>query len=234
MNNIYEDVSLPIKKWSEQDRPREKLLELGRQSLTNAELIAAVIRSGSKTESAVSLARKILKFFDDDLSTMGKIEAHDLISIPGIGLAKAAAIVASFELGRRHQFTPVSTKPKLNSSKKVYTHMGGLLGDLRHEEFWILLLNKASNLISKEKLSSGGLSGTMVDARVVFKKALEQYATAIILVHNHPSGNLQPSESDRQITHQLSQAGSLLDIPVLDHLIIGDRGYFSFADEDIL
>lgn len=228
----YENKRIPIKNWAEDDQPREKLLKKGPSALSDAELIAILIRVGRKGESAIDLSMHILASVKNDLNELAKRGPKQLMRFDGIKTAKAVAIVAALELGRRRQMTALRVKPKVSSSSDAYDIIAPLLMDLSHEEFWILLLNQANIVIAKEQLSQGGIAGTVVDARLIFGKALAHQATSIILVHNHPSGNLQPSQADIGITKKLKSGGKLLDIQVLDHLIIGGKGYYSFADEN--
>ena len=230
----YENKMVSIKSWAEDDRPREKLLLKGRTALSDAELIAILIGSGSRNESAVSLAKRILASIENSLNRLGKLTVLDLIKFKGIGDAKAISIITALELGRRRRLEEALEIPKITSSKAVFEIMQPLIGELQYEEFWVVYLNNSNKILYKEQLSKGGLTGTLVDVRLVFKKAIELYATAIILCHNHPSGKLQASNSDKVITSKLKIAGDTLDIKVLDHLIITENDYFSFADENIL
>jgi DNA repair protein RadC len=231
---MSENTYFPIRHWSEDDRPREKLLFKGKAALSDAELIAILISSGSRNESAVDLSKRILKSFDNNLNALGKSTIEQLLQFKGIGEAKAIAIQAAMELGRRRRTEEAVDLLKINSSQSVFDIMQPLLGELAHEEFWIIYLNNANKIISKFQLSKGGITGTLVDVRLVFKTALSLGAVGIILTHNHPSGTLKPSESDKQITQKLKIAGEQLDIKVLDHLIITETNYFSFSDEGIL
>jgi len=224
---------LGIKSWAEEDRPREKLLEKGRQVLTEAELIAILIGSGSRDETAVELSKRILASVGNNLNDLGKLNVIELTKFKGIGEAKAISIVAAMELGRRRKATEIFKRDKITSSKDVYEIMRSLLIDLPHEEFWLLLLNRANFVIKKEMISRGGISGTVVDTKIVFKTAIENYASSIIICHNHPSGNLKPSEADIRITKNIKEAGKLMEIQLLDHLILTESGFFSFADENL-
>ncbi|MBI9040605.1 DNA repair protein RadC [Lutibacter sp.] len=230
----YENNSISIKYWAEDDRPREKLILKGKTALSDAELVAILIGSGSKNESAVNLAKRILASIDNNLNSLGKLTVEDLQKFKGIGEAKAISIITALELGRRRRLEAALELPKISSSKAVFDIMQPIIGELKHEEFWVIYLNNSNKVLYKEQLSKGGLTGTLVDVRLVFKKALDLYATAIILCHNHPSGKLQPSNADKSITQKLKQAGETLDIKVLDHLIVTENAYFSFADENIL
>lgn len=228
------ETNLTIKSWSIDDRPREKLLFKGRSALSDAELIAILIGSGSREDSAVELSKKILIKNDNDLNALSKCSVKDLISFNGIGEAKAIAIVAALELGRRRKELPASKKKSLTSSQNVFEFMHSIFIDLPHEEFWILTLNRANHPIKKHFISKGGLSQTIVDVKLISKQALDDFANSIILFHNHPSGNLTPSDSDKMITNKIKQAISLFDITLLDHLIFSDDNYYSFADEGLL
>ncbi|MGB7843844.1 MAG: DNA repair protein RadC [Salinimicrobium sp.] len=223
-----------IKHWAEDDRPREKLLQKGRNSLSDAELLAILIGSGSRNQSAVDLCKKILSDTGNNLGELGKLSVKQLLSYNGIGEAKALTIVAALELGRRRRAGEALEKKKITSSASVFELMQPEIGELPHEEFWIIYLNNSNKVIEKHSLSKGGITGTLVDVRLVLKKALELGATSLILTHNHPSGNLSPSSSDKQLTQKLKTAGESLDIKILDHIIVTEKSYFSFADEGLL
>lgn len=223
-----------IKYWAEDDQPREKLMLKGKAALSDAELIAILIGSGSRNESAVELSKRILAGVDNNLNALGKQSLQQLMSFKGIGEAKAISIAAAMELGRRRRDEEGVELKKITSSKAVFEIMQPIIGELPHEEFWIIYLNNSNKVIYKSQLSKGGITGTVVDVRIVFKTALEHNAVGIILVHNHPSGVLQASEPDKQITRQLKQAGQTMSINVLDHVIVTEKGYLSFADEGIL
>ena len=225
------DSHLPIKAWAEEDRPREKLLLKGKHSLTDAELIAILIGTGNSGETAVDLARKILSGNSNDLNFLGKMNVQELQKYKGIGQAKAVTIVAAMELGRRRKESKEIKKEKLTNSREAVNIMQPLLGDLMHEEFWIIFLNRANGIIGKQQISVGGMSGTVADPRMIFKAALDQKAVSIILCHNHPSGNNQPSAADVQLTKNISEGGKVLEITVLDHIIVTQHGFYSFADE---
>ena len=229
-----EENKLAIKAWAEEDRPREKLVEKGRHVLTEAELIAILIGSGSRNETAVELSKRILASVENNLNDLGKLNINDLISFKGIGEAKAISIMAAMELGRRRKDAGIAKKNKITASKDVFDIMHPLMVDLPHEEFWLLILNRANLVIKKEMISRGGVSGTVVDTKIIFKAAIENYASSIIISHNHPSGNLKPSEADIRITKTIKEAGKIMEIPLLDHLIITEEGFYSFADEGIL
>lgn len=226
--------SFSIKKWSENDRPREKLIAKGKNALTDAELIAILIGSGNRQESAVALSKRILASVDHKINALGKLSVKQLTNFKGIGEAKAITIVAGLELGRRRREEDMPIEPKITCSKDVFNILRPIIGDLEHEEFWVLFLNNANKVIQKKQISIGGKTGTLVDARIVFRLALEYSATGIIIGHNHPSGTLNPSQSDKKITQKLKQAGQTLDIQLLDHLVITEKDYFSFADASIL
>ncbi len=230
----YENKSVSIKTWAEDDRPREKLMLKGKSALSDAELIAILIGSGSRNESAVDLSKRILNSIDNNLNKLGKLSIFDLQKFKGIGDAKAISIITALELGRRRRIEEALELPQITSSSAIFNLMQPLIGELQHEEFWIVYLNNSNKVLHKEQLSKGGLTGTLVDVRLVFKKAIELFSTAIILCHNHPSGKLQPSQADKSITSKLKLAGETLDIKVLDHIIITENAYFSFADENII
>ena len=230
---MEENTPFSIKYWAEDDKPREKLMLKGKAALSDAELIAILIGSGSRNESAVDLSKKILASVDN-LNALGKLSLLQLTTFKGIGEAKAISIIAAMELGRRRRSEESVELTKICSSKTAFEIMQPLIGELPHEEFWILYLNNSNKVIYKYQLSKGGITGTVVDIRLVFKVALEQNATAIILAHNHPSGTLVPSEADKQITKKLKMAGDNLDIKVLDHIIVTEKDYYSFMDSNIL
>ncbi|WP_188049949.1 DNA repair protein RadC [Flavobacterium sp. GP15] len=230
---MAENSFFPITNWSEDDKPREKLMLKGKSVLSDAELIAILIGSGSRSESAVDLSKRILASVDCNLNALGKLSITQLMVFKGIGEAKAISIIAALELGRRRRSEEAVELKKVTSSKVIFEIMQPIIGELPHEEFWIIYLNNSNKVISKSQLSKGGITGTLVDVRIVFKTALEMFATALILCHNHPSGTLIPSEADKQITKKLKLAGDSLEIKVLDHLIVTESSYFSFADEGI-
>lgn len=230
-NSNYAIESVAITAWAEEDRPREKLILKGSHQLSDAELLAILLGSGSNRESAVALARRILQAVGHNLHRLGKMNRTELQMFHGVGEAKAVSIMAALELGRRRQLTPLPDRPQLRSSKEAYQCLAPLLAELEHEECWMLCLNRANYLIQRVCISSGGRAGTVVDAKLVFGRALELKASSIILAHNHPSTNLQPSQADHELTRKLHQAGKQLDLPLLDHLIITEKGYYSFADE---
>lgn len=223
----------PINQWAEDDRPREKFLLKGKSSLSDSELLAILIGSGSRNESAVQLCQRILASSQNNLNLLGKLSIQQLMNFKGIGEAKAISIAAALELGRRRREEDVVELKKITSSKAVFDIMQSLIGELPHEEFWVLFLNNSNKVIYKTQISKGGITGTVVDIRIVFKLALEHNATSIILSHNHPSGKLQASEADIQITKKIKEAGKNLDIQVLDHVIITEKSYYSFVDEGI-
>jgi DNA repair protein RadC len=229
-----ENNSFPITNWSEDDRPREKLMQKGKAALSDAELIAILIGSGSRNESAVELSKRILSSVDNNLNALGKLSIQQLIGFKGIGEAKAISIIAAMDLGRRRRGEEALELKKITSSKMIFEIMQPVIGELPHEEFWIIYVNNSNRVLSKSQLSKGGITATLVDVRLIFKNVLEIGATGIALCHNHPSGALRVSDADIKITKKIKIAAESLDISVLDHLIVGEHGYFSFADEGIL
>jgi DNA repair protein RadC len=225
---------LSIKEWSEADRPREKLLQFGSRHLSSAELLTVLIRSGTSKQSALDLSKSLLAAISNDLSQLERLTLTDLMSYDGIGEAKAASIVAALELGRRVQDALNAELVKLSCSQDVFKLMRPLLSTLSHEEFWVLYLNRANKLVFKQCHSRGGMVGTVVDTRLILKTALDKTALNLMLVHNHPSGQLHPSQADKELTHKIQQAAKQLDLNVLDHIIIAQKDYFSFADQGIL
>ena len=230
---MEQNSSFSIKQWAEDDKPREKLMLKGKQVLSDAELLAILIGSGSRNETAVDLSKRIIASVAN-LKALGRLSLAQLMEFKGIGEAKAITILAAMELGRRRGSEEEVELRKITSSKSVFDIMQPIIGDLMHEEFWVLYLNNSNKVIYKSQLSKGGMTGTVVDVRIVFKTAFEQNATSIILCHNHPSGSLQASDPDKQITQKLKEAGKTLDVNVLDHLIITSFSYMSFADEGLL
>ncbi len=224
---------LSIKAWAEDDRPREKLQKKGRNALSNAELLAIILGSGNERESAVELSRRILASVNNDLNDLAKLSVDQMMRFRGIGEAKAVGISAALELGRRRKASEKNIV-KISSSTDVFQLIHHYFMDLQHEEFKVILLDRANQVIFIHELSRGGITGTVTDPRLIFKTALEKGACGIILCHNHPSGNLQPSQADKDITTRVRSAGQFLEISVLDHLIVTNDGYFSFADEGIL
>jgi DNA repair protein RadC len=227
-------MSIKISEWAVEDRPREKLIQKGTASLSDAELLAILISSGTKEKSAVDLGRELLAMVNNNLNSLGKLSINDLKKLHGIGSARAVTIAAALELGRRRKLAEVPDVPQIKCSKDVADIFQPLLSDLSHEEFWILFLNRSNRVINRMKLSQGGISGTVTDVRLVMKKAIEYLASGIIVCHNHPSGNLNPSESDSKITQKIKDAGNMMDIQLLDHLIISDKDYYSFADNGLI
>jgi DNA repair protein RadC len=225
---------LTIKSWALDDRPREKLIAKGKKALSDAELIAILIGSGNREESAVGLSKRILKSVNGNINELAKLSVEKLSTFKGIGEAKAISIITGLELGKRRQLEVALEKPKITSSKDVANLMQPILGDLEHEEFWVLFLNNSNKVVAKSQISKGGLTATIVDIRLVFKRALELTSVGIIVCHNHPSGKLQPSNADKNLTQRIKEAGITLDIKLLDHLIITEKAYFSFADEGLL
>ncbi len=225
---------LSIKSWAAEDRPREKLLEKGRQILSEAELMAIIIGSGSKKETAVELSKRILLHVGNNLSELSRLSVQDLMKFRGIGEAKAISIIAALELGRRRKDAVLAKRDKISASSDVFEIMKPVLIDLPHEEFWLLMLNRANHVIRKELMSRGGVAGTVVDIKIIFKTAIENYASSIIVCHNHPSGNTTPSEADIKLTKAIKNAGVVMEIPLLDHLIITESKYYSFGDEGMI
>ena len=226
--------SFSIKNWSDDDRPREKLVQKGKAVLSDAELIAILIGSGSREESAVELSKKILASVNNNLNELGKISVNKLMQFKGIGEAKAVTIVAALEIGRRRRGEDAQKITKITSSKSVFELLQPLMGELPHEEFWIVFLNNSNKVLHSSQQSKGSITGTLIDVRLIMKEALEMGAIAMILAHNHPSGTLKPSLADKQITQKIKKAAEGLDIKVLDHVIITQTDYFSFADENII
>jgi len=223
-----------IKSWALDDRPREKLALKGKETLSNAELLSIILGTGSRNESALDLSKKILDASGNNLFELGKMGLSKLKKFKGIGSAKAITIEAAMELARRRQQAEAMVRTCLKRSKEAYQILRSRMEDLQVEECWVVFLNRANLILSAEKISLGGLTGTVVDVRIIFKRALELQATALILSHNHPSGNLKPSQQDIDLTEKAKSAGQALDIKVFDHLIISDQGYYSFADEGML
>ena len=232
---MYAPVKLSIKEWAEDDRPREKLLLKGRSALSDAELIAILIGSGNRNESAVDLSKRILKTAENNLEKFSRMGISELKRFPGMGEAKALSILAALELGRRRNATITGEDSmKIRSSNDAYRIIRPDLEDLPHEEFWILVLNRSNTVIKKEIVSRGGMNATIVDPKIVFKIAVSNGACGLILCHNHPSGAVKPSEQDIRLTKRLREAANILDIALLDHIIVGANTYFSFADEGLL
>lgn len=225
---------LNIKALAEDDRPREKLAALGRQNLSDAELIAILLGSGSRNESAVQLARRMLSENQNNINDLAKLSINDLRKYKGVGMAKAINIAAAFEIGRRRKDSTSAERSKITSSSIAYQILMKRLSDLPHEEFWVLLLNRANQVIREEYISKGGISGTVVDVRIICRSAIENNASGVVIAHNHPSGQVLPSEQDKNVTRKLKDALKLFDIALLDHLIIGDQRYYSFSDEGLL
>lgn len=223
-----------IKHWAKDDRPREKLLLNGAENLSNSELLAILIHNGSREKSAVDLAKEVLKLGKDNLSELGRLSIKDLMKIKGIGEAKAITIAAALELGRRRQSANPLQKTIISTSRDIADYLQARLKDYRHEVFAVLFLNRANKINHFEIISEGGITGTVADPRVILRKALEEDAVNIILCHNHPSGSLKPSRADEQLTAKIKEAARLLDIAVIDHIIVSETGYYSFADEGLL
>ncbi|MEY4931082.1 MAG: repair protein RadC [Bacteroidota bacterium] len=232
--NVEDSTPLNIKSWSPEDRPREKLLLKGTTALSDAELVAILIGSGTPKLSAVELSKKILLHGKNNLNELARLSVKDLTKIKGIGEAKAITIIAALELGRRRKEQDPEEKPKITSSKDAFDLLKGDMMDLPKEEFWVLLMNRANRVIKKKRVSEGGVSGTVADPKIIYKLALEELASGIIVAHNHPSGNLQASQSDIDLTKKLKEAGKFLEIQLLDHIIIANQKYLSFADEGMI
>ncbi|MES2519600.1 MAG: DNA repair protein RadC [Bacteroidota bacterium] len=232
--STYENNYLSIKSWAEEDRPREKLLLKGKAALSDAELLGILIGTGIQNMTAVDLAKLILQSVSNDLNQLARLTVKDLSKFKGIGEAKAITIVSALEVGRRRKNAVAVERPRITCSGDAYEVLKPHLLDLPHEEFWIILLNRANQVMKCERISSGGVSGTVADPKMIFKVALENLCSAIILSHNHPSGNLTPSQADKDLTKKLREAGAYLEIPVLDHVIFTDKSYLSFADAGLL
>jgi DNA repair protein RadC len=228
------NTNLPIKQWAEADRPREKMLLLGKQNLSDAELLAIILGSGSREETALDLSKRILASVENNLNKLGKQDLKALQQFKGMGQVKSITLAAALELGRRRQNSEILETPKITCSKDVYDLMYSRMVDLAYEEFWILLLNRANLVEHKILISKGGVAGTVVDNKIIFKHALSHLASSIILVHNHPSSNNRPSKADIDITKKINEAGKMLDIKVLDHVIVAGQNYYSFSDENLL
>lgn len=229
-----ETTKKSIKEWAADDRPREKMLDKGKNALSNAELIAIILGSGNTDQSAVGLARDILAGVNDNLIELSNLTIADLMKYKGVGVAKAISVVAALEIGNRKRLSEALQLPSVRNSKDAYDILDTSITDHSREEFWVILLNQGNKVIKAECISKGGLAGTVADPKVVFKKALENNAAAIVLGHNHPSGETKPSQQDINLTNKLSQAGKTLEIKVLDHIIVGKNKYFSFTDEGLL
>jgi DNA repair protein RadC len=227
-------VKSGIKAWAEDDQPREKLLLKGNNALSDAELIAILVRIGSNEMSAVDLSKKILQSVDNNLNQLAKLSIVDLTKFKGIGEAKAISIVAAMELGRRRKEADQLKRTKIKGSMDAYLHLKPYLMDLNHEQFWMICLNRNLEIISTIQISSGGVTGTIADPKLIFKYAIEQLASAIIITHNHPSGNKTPSHADVILTKKINEVSKILEITLSDHLIFTNDGYFSFADENMM
>lgn len=232
--HVNESKPLNIKSWSPEDRPREKLLLKGTSALSDAELIAILLGSGTSTLSAVDLSKKILQGVNNNLHDLARLSVKDLMKIKGIGEAKAITIIAALELGRRRRDLESEEKPKIGSSRDAYQIFKGHLMDLPHEEFWMLLMNRANRVLKIVQISQGGVAGTVADPKIIFKHAVEELASGIIVAHNHPSGNLTASQADIDLTRKIKEGSKLLEVQLLDHLIVAGQKYFSFADEGLL
>lgn len=225
---------MKITDWAVEDRPRERLWSKGPSSLSDAELLAILIGSGTRNRSALDLARELLALAGNSLGDLGKLSAGEIRKIKGLGEARAVTVAAALELGRRRKLSEAAEHPQIRSSADVFNIFSPLMEDLPHEEFWILFLNRANRVTGRMKISQGGVSGTVTDVRIVMKKAIESLASGLVICHNHPSGNNSPSDADIRITQKIKEAGALMDIQLLDHLIIAGREYYSFADNGTL
>ncbi|WP_304342746.1 DNA repair protein RadC [Chryseobacterium koreense] len=225
---------MSIKFLAEDDRPREKFLLKGKNALSDAELLAIIIKMGHQEESAVELARRILKSVDHNWHDLSKLSVKDLTKFKGIGPVKAIEILSAVEIGRRRAAQEVPEKMQISKSEDTFRILQPFLGDLQTEEFWAIFLNQSNKVLLKSRLTSGGINQSLVDVRILFKTALENFATGIIVAHNHPSGTLKPSQNDLNITRQISQAGKILNIQLIDHLIITQNSWFSFAEEGLI
>ncbi len=220
-----------IKTLAVNDRPREKFIKKGSQALSDSELIAILIRSGTTDRSAIVVAQEVLSLANDNLSLLAKLQLKDLIKVKGVGYTKAITLMTALELGRRRRLSQAISRTKIASSKDAFDLMKPILEDLSVEQFWVVYLNNSNKVLVQQKISQGGITATLVDIRLVLKRALELNSTALVLCHNHPSGNLKPSEADFRLTEKVKLAAKLMDIQVLDHIIITDHSYFSFADQ---
>ncbi len=223
-----------LKTWSVEDRPREKVIANGVQYLSDSELLAILLGSGTRNMTVVELARQVLHKSGNSLHELGRQNISELVAIKGIGPAKAITLLAAMELGRRRGATQQTERISVKSSETVFNIFHPILGDLDHEEFWLLMLNRANRVLGRFKVSQGGLSGTVIDTRIILKKALDNLSSSIVVCHNHPSGNNQPSDADVKITEKLKKAAEMIEIKLLDHVIIADKSYFSFADEGLI
>lgn len=233
-SSAKDEGRLTIKDWAEDDRPREKLMRQGAGALSDAELLAILIRTGNASENAVDLSKRVLHAVDKDLDRLGRSTVAELMRFKGMGRTKAITVVAALELGRRRKVADAQQRPLVATSHMVFELMGGLIGELQHEEFWLLLLDRGNRLVDRCRVSMGGMHGTVADPKVIFKTALDRRASGLVLCHNHPSGQLRPSEEDIKLTRKLMEGARLLDITVMDHVIITATGHFSFADNGML
>lgn len=225
---------IPIKNWADDEKPREKLLKKGIDTLSNAELLAIIIGTGTRELSAVELARNILQMADNNLHNLGRLSVFELSKIKGIGTAKAVSLIAAMEIGRRRNMSEHKENNSITSSRDIYNYMSPRLRDLPYEEFWVCYLNRANYLIESFKISQGGVTGTVIDTKIILKKGLELLASSVILCHNHPSGNVAPSNQDKEITLRTKNAAETIEIKVLDHIIVARDKYFSFSDEGLI
>lgn len=225
---------ITVKDWSEDDQPREKLILKGKSSLSNAELLAILLRTGTASDNVLELSRKVLQMANDNLVELGKLTLNDFIKIKGMGKVKAITLIAALELGRRRRESETLERKSISSSKDIFELMCPKIGDLPHEEFWLITLNRAHKVIQMNRIGSGGISATVADLRIILKYAIEQQASSIVICHNHPSGQLKASKSDIDITQKVKQAGTIMDIELIDHVIICDSDYYSFAEHGLI
>lgn len=226
--------TIAVKEWANDDLPREKMIHKNQAALSDTELLAILINTGTPKESVMDLSKRMLHSVQNDLVILSRLNVKDLMKFSGIGKAKASMIAAALELGRRRRDAEASSRGLISTSRDAFEFLATSLADLPHEEFWIILLNRANKILGKYLISTGGLTGTVADQRIIFKKALECSSCGIILAHNHPSGSLKPSRADIELTRRMRDAGRIMDIPVLDHLIVAESDYYSFADNDML
>lgn len=234
MQSTYDVSRMPIRLWADDDRPREKLIKKGKSSLSDAELLAILLGSGSRDESVVELAKRILLSAGNNLNKLGKLGLNDLCQFKGMGPVKAITLMAALEMGRRRKESDTPERKTILNSRDAFEYIEPVMTDLPHEEFWIIFTNRTNGIVGKKQVSAGGIVGTVADVRLVFKYALDAFATGIIVCHNHPSGSLKPSDTDIRLTRQMADAGRVMEISLLDHLIVADRKYFSFKDEGML
>ncbi len=230
----HQNHPIPVREWSPEDRPREKMILKGLPALSDAELLSLVLGTGSKTTSSVELGKRVMHAADNNLHELARMSVEDLVRVAGIGKMKAMTIVAALELGRRRRDINPASRPRLIKSSQAFEILRPAMQDLPHEEFWVILVNRANRMIKLKQVSQGGVAGTIADPKIIFKLAVEELASGLILAHNHPSGNLAASQADIELTRKLSAGARLLEMQVLDHLILAGQKYFSFADEGLM